>query len=284
MCDPRRLGRSKNLIWRWVWTAAAALVLPGCHTPKHSNVLVFATSTKAGIDISYDPKVQEPNFVVGYKRQEGVWMPLLANLGEDGLTPGAGVPARAAPCATLASGRPIAAVSNTNSGAPRADSAGVEPASGVLFVGTEKDQVDTYSVLASFGAKFSGRSGRGRGAEGSGGLAQYFATGLAARKLAQVGGERLVSIQPSEAAAAEAAYAALTDDQLLSKQAELDELLKKPLKPGVEFENRTFRPDETRELADAFAATQGATLKTVRRRGGRGLEGLIDLLRRATEN
>ncbi|MDP3029794.1 MAG: hypothetical protein Q8O04_09930 [Deltaproteobacteria bacterium] len=73
-----------------------------------------------------------------------------------------------------------------------------------LFIGTvckdkeckdkECKDRDTYSVLASFGAKFSGEAAGGPKA--TGGLAQYFATGLAARILAKEGGAKIVSVQP----------------------------------------------------------------------------------------
>lgn len=53
---------------------------------------------------------------------------------------------------------------------------------------------DTYSVLAAFGADIKA------GASQSGvGIAQYFATGIAARRLAELGGDKLVTIRtPTE--------------------------------------------------------------------------------------
>ncbi len=53
---------------------------------------------------------------------------------------------------------------------------------------------DTYSVLASFGAKFGGGS-----SNTDGGLAQFFATGIAAQNLANSGGARLVAVQSANA-------------------------------------------------------------------------------------
>ena len=64
------------------------------------------------------------------------------------------------------------------------------------FVGEDKSgQKDTYSVLASFGAQFEGAASAGtsNSATAKGGIAQYFATGLAARLLAQSGGAGLVN-------------------------------------------------------------------------------------------
>ncbi|MBI1920126.1 MAG: hypothetical protein HYS23_03490 [Geobacter sp.] len=58
------------------------------------------------------------------------------------------------------------------------------------YVGNAGGDRDTYSVLASFGADIK------NGSEGAGvGIAQYFATGLAARELAKKGGAELVTLQ-----------------------------------------------------------------------------------------
>ncbi len=157
-----------------VLMAAGLFLMAGCHTPQHSNVLVFGTNTKFAIDISYDPKTQEPNLTVGYKRQEGVWMPLLANTGEDGLEPG-----------------PIKI--NNKAG----ETVGNISTDGLLYQGKDNANYDAYSVLASFGAKWGAKGSATNGSEASGGLAQYFATGLAARKLAEKGGAELVSVQPA---------------------------------------------------------------------------------------
>lgn len=138
------------------------IIISACSTPHHTNTLIFGTNTKFAIDIAADP-TGNPSLTVGYKRQEAVWMPLLAN--------------------------------KDNNGTPNLDN-------GFLFLGKQDTQIqDTYSVLASFGATFSGGSTMGIETQGAkvstgGGLAQFFATGLAARKLAETGGSRLVSVQP----------------------------------------------------------------------------------------
>lgn len=271
---------------RSAFAGLLCLALSGCHTPQHSNVLIFATNTKGGIDISYDPKTQEPSLVVGYRRQEGVWMPLLANMGEDGLTPGIKdigpqlathkQPAEAArvstPMPVVDPGRPT-----TLPDASRT----INP--GYLYVGTEGQRVDTYSVLASFGAKFSAKGAKASGPEASGALAQYFATGLAARELAREGGARLVSVQPADAVAAEAGYAALSDPALLENQQKLDALLKNKLKDGAKLDNRAFGPNDTRAFAEALAEKKGTTLKTLRRKGGNDLQQLIETLENNVE-
>ncbi|HWA25594.1 MAG TPA: hypothetical protein VG734_08035 [Lacunisphaera sp.] len=164
--------------------ALGALFWSGCSsTPKHSNVLIFGTNTRLALDITYDPKTQEPDILFGYKRQEAVWMPLLANL-----SPASGDDLRAPNPAELSANKDL------------------------LYIGKDDKKTDTYSVLASFGAKFEAKTkneittGSGSGgakpeSSGSGGLAQFFATGLAARILADHGGEALVSVQKSDAPA-----------------------------------------------------------------------------------
>jgi hypothetical protein len=140
----------------------------GCNTPKHSNVLIFATNTKYAFDISYDTKMQQPNITLGYTRQEGVWMPLLANRGPDGLEPA----------------QPNGICSTNRDGSTRPDD---------LYIGNDGSNLDTYSVIATFGAKFSaGVSGTNNLTAGNG-LSQFFATGLAARELARNGGADLLS-------------------------------------------------------------------------------------------
>ncbi len=135
------------------------LLATGCATPKHSNVLIFGTNTKLALDLSADT-TGNPGITIGYARQEAVWMPLLANTGKD---------YEPSLCAT----------------------------ENCLYRGTEDNDKDTYSVLASFGAKFSAEY-TGTSPKAGGGLAQYFATGLAARKLAEIGGAKIVSVQPTE--------------------------------------------------------------------------------------
>jgi hypothetical protein len=153
---------------------APALLLVGCgSTPEHTNTLLFGTTTKFALDVSVNPAGGTPDFTVGYKRHEGVWMPLLANK----KTGDATEPATCSNCE---------------------------------FVGKAKpgEKEDTYSVLASFGASFGGGAEANTPGEGDspkasakaqGGLAQFFATGIAARNLATTGGARLVSVQSADA-------------------------------------------------------------------------------------
>ncbi len=157
------------------------IALVGCSTPEHTNTLLFVTSTKLAIDASATP-TGTPEITVGYKRQEGVWMPLLAN---------------------TATGK------NTT---PASCSSNDDP--NCVFQGKEKngEKIDAYSVLASFGATFGGNadtnisdgSAPKTTAKVTGGLAQFFATGIAAQKLAEHGKANLVSVQPAAVAEARA--------------------------------------------------------------------------------
>jgi hypothetical protein len=138
-------------------------------TPEHTNTLIFATSTKFALDVSASP-TGSPDFTLGYKRTEGVWMPLLANKKN-------------------AKGVLEPAVCDS-------------PSSKCLYQGKDDKKTDTYSVFASFGANFSGGSqvGEGTGANvnAAGGLAQFFATGIAAQVIANQDPSRLVSVQPAD--------------------------------------------------------------------------------------
>ncbi len=159
--------------------------LAGCmQAIRHSNTMVFATTTSLGIKAGASAG-ETPAINVGYDRQEAVLMPLLANTKE----------------------KPESANKLTPCGI---DQVGLElgEAAELLhpckFVATETTTTslaggertvtyqDSYSVLASFGARGGGGTGSGA-AEGTISLAQYFATGLAAQKLAENGGASVVS-------------------------------------------------------------------------------------------
>lgn len=160
------------------------MILSGCTAmPDHSNTLVFGTETKFAIDVGVSSTTQVPEVTVGYKRTEAVWLPLLANMKD-------------------ANGNWIPATCVKT-----------DPVVDCKFQSTDK--TDAYSVLASFGAEFGGGatsevSTPGEGAEeaqalanasaqASGGIAQYFATGLAAQNLAKEGGASIVSVQSGNA-------------------------------------------------------------------------------------
>lgn len=157
----------RNNIYTAIIFIIPSVIISGCgSTPQHTNTLLFGTTTKFALDVSVNPAGGTPDFTLGYKRHEGVWMPLLANQ-QTGESP-----------------KPASCTDKD-----------------CVFIGTE--QIDTYSVLASFGAKFGGGAETittgdvpGTKVSGNGGLAQFFATGIAAQKLAAAGNSRLVAVQP----------------------------------------------------------------------------------------
>jgi hypothetical protein len=167
-----------------------ALALGGCATPEHTNTLIFGTSTRVAIDVSQEP-TGALGATIGYKRHEAVWMPLLANQkGSGGREP--------AKCKDDACAKFV--------GETGADGG---PAGG--------GAKDTYSVLATFSGDMSGSA---QGAQAKAAVAQYFATGIAARLLAQYGGAAAVSSGASAPdvasirAAADAAALPLVAEQL----------------------------------------------------------------------
>lgn len=151
----------------------------GCaQTVRHTNTLLFATNTQIAISAGTSATAQ-PDVTIGYKRQEAVVMPLVANYAPDPKEPG-----KLVPCGNATS----------------------PPASGCLIVGKNgtANAQDSYSVLASFGAKF-GAKGKGAQPEANVGIAQYFATGVAAQLLAATGGASIISTAKPEPASLEKA-------------------------------------------------------------------------------
>lgn len=170
-------------MYRRLYRFASPLILllasGGCvQATRHSNTMLFGTNTVVGLRVGTNVG-QVPSVDFGYTRQEAVVMPLLANTREHA-DPTFN---RLSPCDVES---PLEA---TASGRP--------PIHPCLFVGLNGDAMDTYSVLGTFGADFSGEAQGPTGTEGrataSGGLAQYFATGIAAQILALTGGAALVA-------------------------------------------------------------------------------------------
>lgn len=173
-----------------VATTIAAAALSGCATPQHTNLLIFGTNTQLGIKVGADA-TQTPAIQVGYNRQELVLMPLLANTGGTG--------DKLAPCPVTTTPPPTVP---TN----------------CKFTGNAGNNLDAYSVLASFGTKYDVSAGAGPKA--GGGIAQYFATGLAARELA-THGSSLVAATPAaerEAIAGSPQARALIQSRLAAAQ------------------------------------------------------------------
>lgn len=175
---------------RYVGLLACAVLplLGGCvQATRHSNTMVFGTNTSLAAKIGTGVN-QVPELSVGYSRQEAVIMPLLANTADaDG---------KLVPCGTKeVDGEIVTSTITDSPGVPHP----------CKFVATKTDSngiisQDSYSVLASFGANVKARA-PGPNSTNSDigiGLAQYFATGVAAQLLAANGGAAVVSV--SEAA------------------------------------------------------------------------------------
>jgi hypothetical protein len=158
-------GRLCRIVFAAVIGAGA---LSGCvQMTRHSNTMVFGTNTTLGITVGTGA-TSTPGISVGYQRQEAVVMPLLANTDDDGSVQ--------KPCPK-----------------PNAP-AGVSPVldASCVLLGKEGQDYDSYSVMASFGAKFGGSTTTTDG-KATGEISQYFATGLAARELARHAGAAAVA-------------------------------------------------------------------------------------------
>lgn len=170
-----------GLYWN-IAALTAMAVLTGCvQATRHSNTMIFGTNTHFGIRAGTTP-TSVPEVNIGYSRQEAVVMPLVANVADDGHTQ--------KPCDLTTQVEVVGR-----------QGFAVHPCALVAIKGEAQD---SYSVLASFGAKFAG-SAKTSESTGSGGLAQYFATGMAAQMLAFTGGASVVAVGDAAKAAAEKA-------------------------------------------------------------------------------
>lgn len=169
-----------------VITTLAALALGGCAIPAHSNALVFATNTTIALDVSAAPSTGTPNITLGYKRQEFALVPLVANQGS-----------------SREGDRQSFACEKSDS-----------DNSTCVLMGREGQNKDAYSVLASLEGGVSTTTGTGS-TELKSTIGQYFATGLAARALAEKGGAALVNPTAQSPMPVEAAkqLAAIEDKQ-----------------------------------------------------------------------
>jgi hypothetical protein len=187
--------------------AAALTAASACTTPHHSNALIFGTNTNFGIDVG-QTATGVPSILVGYRRQEAVFMPLVANVAYDEN----GVPQ---PCDVY----PGAVENLTGATSGQTGRLKLREIPPCFLVGQHDNALDTYSVLASFGAEFSARAGS---PEVGGGLAQFFATGLAAQALVIRGGSSLVAVSQAAGDASrensDAAIAALYDAPVVTQR------------------------------------------------------------------
>ena len=199
--------RRRNLIN--ITGAFTILALGACSSIPHNDVLIFGTETTLALDVGTSAtNGGTPQITVGYKRDEAVWMPLLAN------------------------GR-----STTN-----------KPSADKLYQGAGENATnkDAYSVFASFGAQLEGQTSSAKV-----GLAQFFATGIAAQKLASNPASVLaLTVKSPEQGAADAnavaqVATATPTNTVAAKQKSLSEKLlscmnskgrdafKTPLPPGI---------------------------------------------------
>lgn len=172
--------------------------LAGCGTAGN-QVLVFGTDTKVALDVSGDPTGQ-PSFTLGYKRREAVWLPLAAG---HSMTHRCivGLDENLACTATdqliLATHICVMPPVGTPPNATVGDKQMLCLSSVVLaaeFVAKKNgNQEDAYSIITNFGLESSGSGAK---------IAQYLATGFAARTLAENGGAALVSSDAASPAAA----------------------------------------------------------------------------------
>lgn len=163
---------SMKRVMKPIGASLIALGLSACaQTPKHTNTLMFATNTDWGVKVGTDEK-QIPVIRIGFKRQEGAFVPVFANTSVDG-------DGEMIPC-------PSATADTKN--------IKIEDLEACKFLARSQaskgttPQSDAYSVLASFGGTASGKNN-----EAGMTIAQYFATGVAAQKLAESGGANVVA-------------------------------------------------------------------------------------------
>jgi hypothetical protein len=238
---------NKLLISNSILFFGIIFLLGACAVP-HNDVMVFGTETKFALDVSAQPQnASIPEFTLGYKRKEFVWMPLYVNgidsklashirgntliaddntnivtpKGADPITLEAGLPTffpektmitfddqtsvsfSKGTLVALSEGDDLTIYAETTT--PLRPGTIIGLASGAKLDGVDIEHGkylstemvennlshDTYSVLATFGSSVklsnSGESGVG--------IAQYFATGLAARNLTSKGDSGLVAIK-----------------------------------------------------------------------------------------
>ena len=191
------------------------IFLSGCNASL-DRTLIFGTETKIAIlDASADP-AGRPSLTFGYKRREGVWMPLasgslagtgnfickeksdnsgLACLSVDAKKGGGNFQ-----CAPSPDG--VTANADTDQGKMFCIDLASKQEGHIFQASDGTVKSDAYAVLANFG--LSSTLGAG---QTNNNITQYFATGLAARALAEKGGAAVVnaaSVTPDQAKANQA--------------------------------------------------------------------------------
>lgn len=211
--------------------AACVSVLSACSMIDHKNTMIFGTNTSLGISAGADA-TNIPQVNVGYRRQEAVIMPLLANQDAGG--------GKQRPCAIADSADP-----------------NHKAQTDCKFVGEygENNIRDSYSVLASFGAKFGAN---GKESTIQGGLAQYFATGVAAQVLALKGGASVIALGEAAQASAKkdisSDLSALVGDPGVKKAAMKETIVQEGNRDKLVAYLKTLKTDDE---IDAFLTKLG---------------------------
>lgn len=217
-------------------------VLSGCQsTPNHTNTLIFGTNTKIALDVSQDP-TGVVGVTLGYKRQEAVWMPLLANTRKSNTS------SDMLPADCSNSTAPDTVNVTPGSKDPKVmDCKFTGKAGSTSTNGTGAE--DTYSVLATFSGEGKGVAGTAAGkpeASAGGALAQFFATGLAARVLAEQGSSIVNTAGGSKNSTASTPKA--TDavrSKITAEDAAIDRVMY-----AVTDKNKVLSKDSLKTLAD----------------------------------
>lgn len=193
-CSTCPLGQSKPTALRTIIAAVAAAALAGCSTPRHTDLLVFGTDTKVALDVSADT-VGKPSLTLGYRRTELVLMPLVVN-GAVNRTVTTGISSTIGADKENGQRIPHTLLGVTRSEQTSGSTPGT-PIGDYKYQGAEGTQnKDTYSVIATFRGAATGSLSSDT-YSGNGQIAQFFATGLAARLLAKEGGAGVVSNVPT---------------------------------------------------------------------------------------
>jgi len=212
-------------MYRRLYAQLAPLILlpllaGGCvQMTRHSNMMIFGTNTVVGVRAGTNA-TSVPEVAIGFTRQEAVILPLVANVGS---TTGEG--GTTTQTVTDAKGVKTETVTSTGGRLNRLDPCDMTkplpnpPAGGdtrpyqvnpCSLVAVNGKAQDSYSVLASFGGRFDASSETGN-TTGKAGVAQYFATGMAAQLLALNGGAAVVAAGDAAKASGLNEPRALTD-------------------------------------------------------------------------
>jgi hypothetical protein len=159
------------------------IFLVGCALPAHNNTLVFAVNRDIGVGVASGPTDAGVNINLGYKSRELAWVPLWANSGGDAM------PCYAHSLTKTASITPGG--ESKTLGSATFDAGTKSCIYGPKFVASDRESnkeslFDAYSTFASFGGRIAAGGSTGSpSAEAGIQLASFFATGVAAQKLAE---------------------------------------------------------------------------------------------------